>query len=251
MDHFLDTETEVMEIDITEILFLIRRKIGLIIISAIMMGCVAFLYTNFLVTPLYTSSSQFLVLTKETTLTSLANLQLSNYLTNDYKELVLSAPVLKEVVENLELDFDYKDLKKKISINNPEDTRILIMTVEDINPERACVIVDELAEVAAEYIGETMEMTPPKIIGTGEVNPIPSSPNIMKNTVLGVFMGIVISMALIVLMAMLDDTIKSEEDIEKYLRISNLASVPDRKDYISGKAPIGKKKYAKNEKKRA
>ena len=251
MDHYLDTETEVMEIDISELLFIIRRKIGLIIVSAIMMGCVAFLYTHFLVTPLYTSTSQFLVLTKETTLTSLANLQLSNYLTNDYKELVLSAPVLKEVVENLELDFDYKTLKKKISINNPEDTRILIMTVEDIDPERACAIADELAEVAADYIGDTMEMTPPKIIGYGVVNPNPSSPSIVKNTALGIFLGIVVSVALIVLMAMMDDTIKSEEDIEKYLKVSNLASVPDRKDNISGKAPIGKKRKTKKEKKRA
>lgn len=249
MDHYIDTETDVTEIDISELLFLIKRKLWLIILSAIMMGAVSFLFTKFMVTPLYTSSSQFLVLTKETTLTSLANLQLSNYLTNDYKELVLSAPVLKEVVENLELDFDYKTLKKKISINNPEDTRILIMTVEDIDPERACVIVDELAEVAAKYIGETMEMTPPKIIGNGEVNPNPSSPSIVKNTALGVMLGIVISVALVVLMAMMDDTIKSEEDIEKYLNVSNLASVPDRKDYIGGKAPIGQKRKAKKSRK--
>lgn len=245
MNYYLDEQLDEtsIEIDLSELFFIIRRRLWIIILCGILMGGVFFAFTKFLMTPQYEASSSFLVLTKETTLTSLADLQMGSQLTNDYRELTLSRPVLQNVVDNLELDFDYKDLRKKISIGNPEDTRILTMTVQDIDPHRACAIVDELAEVASAYIGDKMEVIPPKIIETGEVDLQPTSPSKAKNTMIGIILGIMISVGVIVLIALLDDTIKSEEDVEKYLKLTNLASVPDRKDYINFRQ--GKKKKHK------
>lgn len=159
--------------------------------------------------------------------------------------MILSRPVLQKVVDNLELEYDYKRLKSKVSISNPSDTRILIISVEDEDPKQACTIVDELAEVSSAYIGDKMEVIPPKIIESGEVDEDPTSPNILKNTAVGIFLGLVISIGVIVIIAILDDTIKSEEDIEKYLNVTNLASIPDRKDYINKKSKKAKKSKEK------
>ena len=67
--------------------------------------------------------------------TSLSDLQMGTQLTMDYRELTLSRPVLQAVVDNLQLDFDYKDLRHMLTIDNPESTRILVLTIEDIDPE--------------------------------------------------------------------------------------------------------------------
>lgn len=242
---YMEEEQNELEIDLTELLFIIRRKLWIVILSAVLFGAAALFGTKFLITPQYTSSSSLLVLTKETTLSSLADLQMGSQLTNDYRVLILSRPVLQKVVDNLELEYDYKRLKSKVSISNPSDTRILIISVEDENPKQACTIVDELAEVSSAYIGDKMEVIPPKIIESGEVDEDPTSPNILKNTAVGIFLGLVISIGVIVIIAILDDTIKSEEDIEKYLNVTNLASIPDRKDYINKKSKKAKKSKEK------
>lgn len=242
---YMEEEQNELEIDLRELLFIIRRKLWIVILSAVLFGAAALLGTKFLITPQYTSSSSLLVLTKETTLSSLADLQMGSQLTNDYRVLILSRPVLQKVVDNLELEYDYKHLKDKVSISNPSDTRILIISVEDEDPKQACTIVDELAEVSSAYIGDKMEVIPPKIIESGEVDEDPTSPNTLKNTAVGIFLGLVLSIGVIVIIAILDDTIKSEEDIEKYLNVTNLASIPDRKDYINKKSKKAKKSKEK------
>ena len=88
-----------------------------------------------------------------------------------------------------------------------------------------------------------MEVVPPKIIEEGEIPTVRTSPSMKKNAVLGILAGLVLSAGIIVVMTVLDDTIKSEDDITKYLGISTLSSVPDRKDYI------GKKNKRKNKRK--
>ena len=139
---------------------------------------------------------------------------------------------------------DYEDLEKKISVTNPEETRILELSVENPDPEMAKKIVDTLSEVSSQYIGEQMEVDPPKIIEEGEIPTKRTSPSMSKNVLLGFMAGLVVSAGLIVLQTVLDDTIKTEDDITKYLGLYTLSSVPDRKDYISGKK-AGKKKKTK------
>ena len=84
-----------------------------------------------MITPQYSSTAMMYILSKETTLTSLADLQIGSQLTKDYKILVTSRPVLEGVIETLGLDMKYEGLKGKISIGNPTDTRILSVTVNE------------------------------------------------------------------------------------------------------------------------
>ena len=210
------------EIDLKEIFYALWHRILIILLAGILGGAIAGAYTRYMMTPVYTSSSMLLVLTKETTLSSLADLQIGSQLTNDYSVMTTSRPVLEEVIDNLNLQMDYEELERMITISNPEDTR-------------AMQIVNELSEVASEFIGDNMEVVPPKIIEEGIVPTEKTSPSTMRNTLLGILAGLFISGGIVVLMTVLNDSIKNEDDVEKYLGLSTLASVPDRKDYIGGK----------------
>ena len=174
-----------------------------------------------------------LVLTMDTTLSSLADLQMGSQLTKDYRELILSPPVLEETVTDLGLDMEYKDLKDMITISNPSDTRILEISVAHEDPHLAQQIVNKLAEVSSDFISEMMEVVPPKIIAEGELPTSRTSPSMKKNAVLGVLLGIVLAVAAVVVMTILNDTMKSEDDVERYLGLSTLASVPDRNECSS------------------
>lgn len=227
-------------IDLLELFYVLKKKILLILMAALIGGCVAGVYTQFFMTPVYSSMSSILVLSKETTLTSLADLQLGASLTSDYTVLIKSTPVLEQVIENLNLDTTVEELKNQISINNPTDTRILEITVQDTDAGMAKKVVDEIANVSSDYIGDKMEVVPPKVIEVGKIATVRTSPSVKKNIMLGFLLGFVACVGIIVVYAVMDDTIKTEEDIEKYLGVSVLAKVPDRKDYINTKKNKGR-----------
>ena len=141
--------------------------------------------------------------------------------------MITSRPVLEEVIEKQKLSLSYNQLKSMIRVSNPADTRILNMSVSDTDPVRAKAILDAVAKASSDYIGDIMEMIPPKIIENGVVPDNPTSPNIKKNAALG---GLALSAAVcgfITLQVIMNDTIRSEEDVSRYLGISVLAVIPE------------------------
>ena len=221
-------DNDEMEIDLLELFYVLKSKILAILGVGLLFGCIACAYAGFLVKPLYTSSSMMLVLTKETTLSSLADLQVGSQLTKDYSILITSRPVLTDVIDQLDLDMDYKQLKNMITVANQDDTRILQLSVEYSDAKQAKEIVDKLSEVASEYIGDIMEMVPPKVIEEGTVSDKKASPSNGKNAMIGALLGIVLVCGLTVVEELLNDTIQTEEDVEKYMGLTVLASVPLR-----------------------
>ena len=192
------------------------------------MGGAFGLFSKFAITPQYTSTSMVYILSKETTLTSLADLQIGSQLTQDYKIIVTSRPVISEVIDKLKLDISYENMVSKITINNPNDTRILSITAQDPDPVMAKDIADSVAMTSSEYIGDIMEMVPPKVIEEGTVSDKKASPSNGKNAMIGALLGIVLVCGLTVVEELLNDTIQTEEDVEKYMGLTVLASVPLR-----------------------
>ena len=217
-----------VEIDLLQLFRALKKRILWIVGAGVIMGGAFGLFSKFAITPQYTSTSMVYILSKETTLTSLADLQIGSQLTEDYKVIVNSRPVLGEVIDSLALDMSYEQLLAKISIGNPTDTRILTVTVTDPDPYRAKAIVDCVAETASDYIGEIMEMIPPKIIENGTVATRKTSPSNGKNAMLGALAGMVLVCGVIVIQVIMNDTVRTEEDVERYLGLSVLASVPLR-----------------------
>ena len=227
MENYYDNDE--LEIDLLELLGEFKRKIWIILAAILVLGGSAGAFSRFVLTPQYTSTAMVYILSKETTLTSLADLQIGSQLTKDYKIIVTSRRVLNQVIEDLGLEYTYKDFLEKITINNPVDTRVLSISVEDPDPNRAKLITDKIAAVSSQYIGDIMEMVPPKIIEEGGIPEQKSSPSNVKNALLGGAVGLVLSCGIITFQVVMNDTIRTEDDVTKYLGLSVLAAVPQRK----------------------
>jgi len=235
-------ETEEIEIDLLQLWNAVRHRIWLVLLAGFIVADIAFAITKFLITPMYSSSATMLVVTKETTLSSLADLQLGSQLTNDYEILISSRPVLQQTVEELNLDISYKRLRSMITISNPNDSRMLIISTMQPDPELAKSVVDTVAQISSEYIAEKMEVTAPKIIEEGEVPINQSSPSLLRNTAIGGMLGILAAVFLICVAVILNDSIQTEDDIERYLQLPVLAVVPDKSG--SSRKSAGRKKSA-------
>ena len=227
MEKIYQDDDEI-EIDLRELLFEMKKKIWFILAGLLIGAAITGAYSKFLITPQYKSEAKLYVLSKETTLTSLADLQIGSQLTQDYKVLVGSRPVLQGVVDHMKLDMTYRELEKKLTIDNPNNTRILTLTIKDPNPYLAKAIVDEVANTASDYIGEIMEMVPPKLIEDGEVATEKASPSVLRNTLIGAVLGLLLVCGIIVVRVILNDTVKSEEDVSKYLDLPVLAVIPKK-----------------------
>ena len=173
-------ENDEIEIDLLEILLELKKRVLWILLAVVIGGAVFGLYSKLILVPKYSSTAMMYVLSKETTLTSLADLQIGSQLTKDYSVMITSRPVLEAVIEKQKLSLSYNQLKRMIRISNPADTRILNMSVSDTDPVRAKAIVDAVAKASSDYIGDIMEMIPPKIIENGVVPDNPTSPNIKQ-----------------------------------------------------------------------
>lgn len=215
-----------IEIDLTELIQLMLQKLWIIILCFVVGAVLAFGGTKLLMTPKYSSSSMIYILTKTTSVTSLADIQIGEKLTEDFKTLAKSRPVIEEVVDNLDLDYTYEQAVELITITNPEDTRILKITVTHEDPVVAKDFANEMAEVTAERVSYVMDTDEPNIVENAVVAKEPSSPSTLKNTVVGAMLGAILAMGVILVRFMMKDTIETEEDVRKYLDLHTLAAIP-------------------------
>lgn len=236
---------EIVEIDLAEIFFELLNNIKALIASTILCALTAFLISTFLITPMYESTSELYVLSKSTSLTSLSDIQMGTNLTNDYKVVVTDRPVLDTVINNLNLTEDYKVLKSKITINNPSNSRILQITVKDADPKRAKKIADEVADVSAAFISAKMDQDPPSVISYGYADGSKVSPSISKNTVIGALIGFLLVSVAVILEYLINDVIKTTEDIENKLGLNILGQLPLEEEEYDGNNKASKKKSAK------
>lgn len=228
-------EDEEIEIDLWELFLAFRKHILAIVLAGLVGGVVGFCGSKFLITPTYTSTSMIYVMGSENIISSLADLQIGTQLTQDYKVLVTNRSVMERVIENLSLDMNYKNLRSKISLTNPNGTRILQVSVVDTDPVRAKLIVDEVSKCASEYIAEIMEQDPPKIIEDGEIPTQRTAPSNTRNGLLVALLGILGAMGIITLDVVMNDSVKTEDDIRSAIGSTVLAVVPMHKDEMDTK----------------
>ena len=218
-----------IEIDLGEIFHLLLNKLWVIILCFIVGGVIGFAGTKILVTPQYSASSMIYILPKTTSVTSLADIQMGSQLTADFEILATSRPVIEEVIEKLKLKYSYDELVAMIQTDNQSDTRILRFTVIDENAKEAKAIANELAEVTAERVAYVMSSDKPKIVEEAVVPKKASSPNTMKNTIMGALAVAFLAMGIIVIKYLVNDTVQNEDDIKKYLGLHMLAAIPTEK----------------------
>ncbi len=239
-----------IEIDLRELLAVLLSQWLLILVVTVLGGGIAFGVSHYMIVPQYESTAQLYVLSKSTSITSLADIQTGTSLTNDYMVVVEGRPVLEQVIVNLSLNESYHSLKSKVTLNNPSNSRILEITVRDENPAMAKKIADEIADVGSTFIAAKMVQDAPMIIQKGYADGQPVSPNIIKNTLIGAVLGAFLAMAIIVISYLFNDTIMTAEDVEKKLGLNVLGTLPLEEAEDDGEGRSGNKKgFAKKRKK--
>ena len=244
-------DNEEMEIDLLELLMVMKKHLAAILLAGIVGLVIMFAYTSFLVTPLYSASSMMYVMpdnSNSMNSSTLSDMQVGQQLTSDYSSMIKSRSFMEDVIKKLNLTIDYQQLLEKVEVTNPTSSRILQVTVNDPNPQTAADIANEMASVAESKLKEITGMQAIKIYEEAAVPDRPSSPSLKKNCALGLLAGLVLAMAVITILYLLDDTIKTEDDIEKYLGMTTLAVLPYNGRKQQRQAQKHKKQRAKQEK---
>ncbi len=216
-----------IEIDLVEVFHVLLRKWWLIIGTAVIFALASMLGTMFLITPQYRSTTKMYVLSrqKEDTITN-ADLVTASYLTKDYVELIKSRTVAENVISSMNLNLTPEQLNSKISVSTPSDARVISIAVVDPNPEMARDLANEVRNQAAQHIQQVMNTEAVNVVDMANTPTGKYSPSISKNTLMGGLIGFVLSAGIVIMMYLMNDTIKSAEDVEKYLGLSTLGSIP-------------------------
>ena len=219
-------EANMIEIDVLSLLRTIWRKKFLILLTAILTTGLAFAYSAFLLTPQYDSTTRLYVVTQSSDngagITN-QDLQAGSFLVKDYKEIILSQDVLKNVTTTLGIT---DDIKEKITVNIPVDTRILSITVRDSDPNQAATIANTLRDEAAKKIIEVTKVSDVTTLEAALPAEKPSTPQTKRNLVLGFILGAFLATALVFVLEVLDDRVKRPQDIEEGLGMTLLGVVP-------------------------
>ena len=216
--------------DMKKILNIISSKkifIALIILLSLVMS---YFYSYYYKKPQYNSSVTVLLTgdeaqgEKQVTQT---DLNLNSGLISTYGSIAKSANVLSKVIENLGLDISVRNLQKNLTVAEIKNTQFLKITVENQNPETAMKIANEISKVFVEQIKTIYNIQNINIIDTAEISNTPCNINHIKDMAIALMAGIFASGVLILILYILDDTIKSEKDIPVNLKLETIGTIPN------------------------
>ena len=230
-NQLTEQNSEETEIDLLEIFYLLRAKLVWLILAFVIGGVIAGSITHFLITPKYTATAKmYMISASSGSVLDLSDFNIGTSLSQDYTELIKIRPVFNEVIDNLNLDMEYEDLLKKVSISVVGDSRLLAVSVEDNDPKLAQSIVNELVDTAVTYIPKVMnasENAQPTIAENAVVPDEPSSPNLAKNIILGAVVAMLLVAVIFVVRLLMDDSLNTAEDVEKEFGIMPFTVIPE------------------------
>ena len=210
-------DNNIVEIDLLEIISILLNRFWVIFGAALLAAAAGFMISKFVLTPTFESTTKIYILNKsENTTVTYSDVQMGTQLTKDYAELINSRYVLETVIGQLSLpEMEYKDLLKKVSVHTPTDTRIVSITVTDYDPQQAQNIANCIREVAGEHIQNVMDIEAVNVVEEANLPTVKAGPSVVKWTAVGGILGVFLVCAVILIHYLLDDSIKSSEDVEK------------------------------------
>ena len=242
---FADRAEEETEIDLIDLAWALLDKIHYIVLCFLIGAVIMNAYSYFLVRPTYKSTAKmYVVSASKNSVVDLDALNIGTSLTADYEQLMLSYPVLEQVINKLNLDMDSDTLAKMITLENPTDTRILNINVVSTDPKNARDIANTLMDVSVDYLPKTMSTNAPNVAQKAKLADHKDGPSYTKYTMIGALAGAFLYCMYLVVKYLMDDTIHTADDMEKYFDIVPLAVIPD----VSELAPEKQQNKGKLEK---
>ena len=233
---FADRTEEETEIDLIDLAWALLDKIHYIVLCFLIGAVIMNAYSYFLVRPTYKSTAKmYVVSASKNSVVDLDALNIGTSLTADYEQLMLSYPVLEQVINKLNLDMDSDTLAKMITLENPTDTRILNINVVSTDPKNARDIANTLMDVSVDYLPKTMSTNAPNVAQKAKLADHKDGPSYTKYTMIGALAGAFLYCMYLVVKYLMDDTIHTADDMEKYFDIVPLAVIPDVSELASEK----------------
>ncbi len=239
MNENHERKLEVTAKDVFDIL--IKRWIvivlcGLVVASAFLLG------TKLLITPQYQSATTIFVLSKQNAdKLSSSDFQVSTHLTKDYARIIKSRDVAEQVIDQLGLEISAGSVQGKISVETDDDTRIVTIVVKDPDPVMAQRMAEAVRVISAKKIVDVMNVETVTIVDTANLPTSPSTPNTRNNVILGGALGCLLAIGIVLLQHYSNDTIKNTDDVEHYLGLNVLASIPTNEPNAKKKKRGGRK----------
>ncbi len=223
-------EREEIEIDLLDLLSYYRSKLGWIIaafiIGALIAGCV----TQFAMTPMYTATStMYMVSSSSGSVVDLTDLNIGESLSQDYVELIKTRPIIEDMIEDQSLEYSYEEVLGMLDLSVVANTRIIKIAVTADDAEEATDMANALAISAEKTLPKLMDAPKPNIAERAVVPTHRSSPSLTKNVMIGALLLLLLTLAVLTVMYLMDDTLKSAEDVEKYFGVMPLTVIPEGK----------------------
>ncbi|WP_077329075.1 YveK family protein [Virgibacillus siamensis] len=217
-------------ISLKEIFEVIKKRLLLIISLMVGAAVLAAIISYFVLTPSYEASSQFIVnqsQQKSDAPYSVSDIQTSQELINTYNVIIKSPAILEDVVKKLNLDYSADQLKNKLAVANAEKSQVVTVTATDTSPNQAQQIANTTVRVFQKNIPDIMNVDNVSILSKADVgsNPAPVSPKPMLNIAIALVLGGMIGVGIAFLLEYLDNTIKTEADIEHKLNVPVLGTI--------------------------
>ena len=232
------------EIDLVALLYRLLEKIHWILLSALLCAAAAGAAVYLLVTPIYQATSKIYIVGSDTAI-SLADLQIGSNLAADYQEVFKNWHVHELVASRLGLDRSYPSLSANLSISNPSNTHVIYVSFKSPDPQEAKLVADTYAQVAREFIAARMDMREPNIFEEAKLPDRPVSPNKRRDIVMGFLIGALAAMAVITVLFLGDDRIRTAEDVRKVGGMATLGMIPIQ-DLTKTQSPQDEDKPAKS-----
>ena len=216
-------------IDLREYFFILKKKMWLIGLSAIICGLISGLVSFFVLKPVYEANTSLIVNKEvEDETTQMATTDDLNYvqkLAITYGEIIKSRTVITSTIEKLKLDTTYEELVGAVSVSNVADTQIIKISVQDNNPVIATKICNTIPQIFTREVQRIVEASGVEVIDKAIVPQNPIKPNKKMNIAIAMVLGVMASVFIIFLMEALDNKIKKPEDIETCIGIPVLGTV--------------------------
>ena len=241
------------EISLGEIFAIIKQRLLLIISLGIVGLLVSALYTFFLVTPMYNSTTQLLVnrTSDSTNEIQLSDINTNVQMINTYKDIIKGPVILGDVKENLKSGYTVGELAGMVTIGSNQDSQVFSLTVTSADPAEAAEIANDIAATFQNNIGEIMKVENVSIISEAVVNPNPISPNTMMNLVLGLLVGGMVGLGLAFLLHFMDKTIRDNQFISQTIGWPDLGVISEMdKDEVEAVTQFQVIETAKNRRER-
>ncbi|PTJ64497.1 Wzz/FepE/Etk N-terminal domain-containing protein [Mammaliicoccus sciuri] len=215
-------------IDLSKLFLILKKNMKYLIILPIVFLVLSMVVTFVFMTPKYSSSTQVLVNQKETDNQMMAQQVQSNLqLVNTYSEIIKSPRILDKVSKNLKGKYSSNEISGMLTVSNQAESQILNIAVENESREAASKVANEIAKVFSKDVSKIMNVDNVSILSKADTEGNQISPQPLVNSVVGIFLGLIVALITIFLKEMLDKRIKTEEDVTEILDLPVLGTIQD------------------------